>query len=129
MSTHSTAPLEPVLTIHKRLNELTSVISFCRDELKIYQQRLEEVVSKNTGKDILAQVEHFQNQFILQGEQLDVLEHKVNLKRNELQELGKDPAIGALRLPEGGLEDELKATEQSHTETRKQFYRFLAKVY
>ncbi|AXY74060.1 hypothetical protein D3H65_08725 [Paraflavitalea soli] len=129
MSNHSTAALEPVLTIHKRLNELNSVISFCRDELKIYQRRLEEVVSKNTGKDILAQVEHFQNQFILQGEQLDVLEHKVNLRRNELEKLGKDPAIGALRVPEGGLEDELKATEQNHTETRKQFYRFLANVY
>lgn len=123
------APLESVFSMHQKLNELSNVIGFYRDELKIYQNRLLEVVTKNTGKEVLAQAEHFQNQFILQQEQLDELQHTVNGKKSEVDKLAKESAAGAFRLNEGGLEGELIALEKKHADTKGQFYRYLAQIY
>jgi hypothetical protein len=50
---------------------------FYRDELKIYQGWLEAIASKNTGEEVLKQVDHFQNQFIIQNGQLEMLTHEV----------------------------------------------------
>ena len=50
---------------------------FYIDELKIYQNWLEEIAAKNTDKDVLVQVEHFQNQFIIQKDQLATVNHEV----------------------------------------------------
>lgn len=52
-------------------------INFYKDELKILKSRLEEVASKNTVEDVLKGVEQFQNQLIIQAEQLDILAHNI----------------------------------------------------
>lgn len=52
-------------------------VKFFREELKIYQKWLEEVAAKNTQVDALKQVEHFQNQFIIQKNHLNVLKHQM----------------------------------------------------
>lgn len=51
---------------------------FYADELRIYQKRLDEIATKNNSFDVRAQIEHFQNQFIIQKEQLDILNHDVH---------------------------------------------------
>jgi len=55
------------------LNEL----SFYRDEVKILDRYLLEVVKKNTGPEVMREVEHFQNQFIRQKEVMDELSHDI----------------------------------------------------
>ena len=51
--------------------------AFYADELNIYQQWLEEIAAKNTGEEVVKQVEHFQNQFIIQRNQLELLNHQI----------------------------------------------------
>jgi hypothetical protein len=51
---------------------------FYADELKIYNKRLGEIASKNNKQEVTKQIEHFQNQFIIQKEQIDILNHDVN---------------------------------------------------
>lgn len=53
--------------------------NFYLDELKIYQSWLEEIASKNTNTEVLAQVEHFQNQFIIQHTELESINHAVKV--------------------------------------------------
>jgi hypothetical protein len=58
--------------------EWKSNLGFCQDELKIFKERLDEVAGKNTGKEIMQMVEHFQNQFLIHSEAIDVLLHDIN---------------------------------------------------
>ena len=59
---------EKIYTQYNENKEWTSNLSFYKDEIKIMENRLVEITSKNTSKEILAQVEHFQNQLIIQKE-------------------------------------------------------------
>lgn len=52
-------------------------IKFYKDELKVYQNWLEEVAAKNTHDEVLKQVEHFENQFIIQKNQIRTLKHQI----------------------------------------------------
>jgi len=50
---------------------------FYTDELVIYQKRLEYIAGKNNKEEVRKQVEHFQNQFIIQETHLSKLNHEV----------------------------------------------------
>ena len=60
---------------------------FYKDELDIMESRLSEVALKNTTFEARQGVEHFQNQFIVQRNNIDELKHEVNLY---VEKLGKD---------------------------------------
>lgn len=47
---------------------------------------LTEIAQRNTSHDILAHVEHFQIQFIIQDEQLDILKYHINEHEEYLQQ-------------------------------------------
>ena len=53
-------------------------LEFYRDEIEILRKRLAEVNDKNTSLDARAGVEHFQNQFIVQRNNIDELRHAIN---------------------------------------------------
>lgn len=59
-------------------------LNFYREEIKIFEERLGEVVNRNTDKDVLAQAEHFQNQYIRQRDVADQLVHEVNVRQDKL---------------------------------------------
>ncbi|MCB0786643.1 MAG: hypothetical protein KDC02_20845, partial [Flavobacteriales bacterium] len=48
-------------------------LRFYKDEIAIFEHRLEDVVTRNTDREFLAQVEHFQNQYIREKEVIDEL--------------------------------------------------------
>lgn len=52
-------------------------IDFYKQELKYLQKHLADVVKQNTDKEILAQAEQFQNQFIITKNNLDELSHNI----------------------------------------------------
>ena len=59
---------------------------FYRDELTIMGRRLSEVASRNNSKEIQVQVEHFQNQLIIQRNQLDYLHHNIKQEENQVED-------------------------------------------
>ena len=48
-------------------------ISFYQDEIKILNNRLSEVSQRYTNTDVKVEVEHYQNQFIIQNNNLGEL--------------------------------------------------------
>jgi predicted nucleic acid-binding Zn-ribbon protein len=60
---------------HAKMIDWVKELAFYKDELKTFQTRLQEVVARNNKQEILAEVEHFQNQFIRQNEVMDELNH------------------------------------------------------
>lgn len=55
---------------------------FYQDELIIMAGRIAEVEKKNSSDEVLALVDHFQNQLVIQKEQIDILKH--DIKSHEL---------------------------------------------
>jgi HAMP domain-containing protein len=49
------------------------------------QRRLQEIAAANTSHDVLAQVEHFQNQLIVQRDNIDAIKHAVKKDEERLE--------------------------------------------
>jgi len=71
--------------LHHQTMDCLREMEFYKQELTILQNRLEEVASKNTSKDVMVQVEHFLNKFIMTKEQLDILVHDLNAEENNIE--------------------------------------------
>lgn len=50
---------------------------FYQDQLIIMAGRIAEVEKKNSSDEVLALVDHFQNQLVIQKEQIDILKHDI----------------------------------------------------
>lgn len=72
--------------LHAQNNSWISQLDLASDEIKSFQERLGEVNAANTGMDVRAQVEHFQNQFIRQNEVIDILKHDIHAYEKSLME-------------------------------------------
>ncbi len=73
-----------------------------RTEFKLLNQDLSGVVSKFTPRGVPAKAEHFQNQFIVQNEVLDIMRHDFkqyeNLLEANIDMPGKDEIGGLLEV-------------------------------
>jgi hypothetical protein len=63
--------------INNRHNDWLRATSFYQQEIEILKKRLTEIAGKNTNADMLPQVEHYENQFKVQADQLDRLNHDI----------------------------------------------------
>lgn len=105
-------------------------LDFYREELGILELRLAEVMRKNTGSDFLAGVEHFQNQFIVQKNNIDEFRHaiKENLQKAGREALAYAGYVEADREREhDALMEDFMGLEKVIMELRHDFNRFLSK--
>ena len=91
-----------------------------------------EVAGKNTKTTIMVGVEHFQNQFTLQKNNLQVFKHKVQEQDDKLNAVVKkiDPLNDLNIVDEQHfLREAVQLNEKIFQELRHSFYRFLSKVF
>ncbi len=55
-------------------------LSFFKDEIEIYEHRLEEIAKQNTDSELMAKLEQLQNRFELEKQALSDLKHAVKAK-------------------------------------------------
>ena len=115
--------------LHLIYEDFKRTLDFYKSEIPFFKKRLEEIATKNTGEDILKQVEHFENTFIAMNENLDVLLHDVNLKQDALlKEAKAKPEFTNLKV--NATADDLKNlidfTAKEFATTKENFYRFLS---
>ena len=103
-------------------------LEFWRDELKIFQKRLEDIVQRAQGKDVLAKAEHFQNQFIRHNEVIDTFLHDIKEHEHELAQLAKEEVhtIGD-RFVGGHVRhrDSIETQRKIYGELKNNFFAFL----
>lgn len=85
-------------------------IAFYEEEFDRMKQQLLELASKNTGHELMAQVEHFQNQFILQRNNTDEIKHTIR---------EHDMLVGAESSAHAGKIE--LSTASNHNKVREQF--------
>ena len=66
-----------VVNIAKGQAEWLKGLSFYEDEIYIMENRLAEVAMKNSSFEARQGVEHFQNQFVIQRNNIDELKHDI----------------------------------------------------
>lgn len=90
-----------------------NALKFFKEELGILQERLGEIVSKNTNNEVEAGVESFQNRFDLQREHISELKHRIKKHETFLVDYAKDHPIAV---------DHVHFTD--HTDIRENVERF-----
>lgn len=53
-------------------------LDFYKQEITILEKRLEEIAADNTGHEVAERVEYFQNQFLIQNNNIDELKHGIH---------------------------------------------------
>ena len=70
--------------LHFDHNQWSSELLFWKKEIKFFENQLAEVVKKCTDNSVMAQVEHFQNIFMIQQEAIHTLKHSIRNHEKEL---------------------------------------------
>lgn len=102
---------------------------FWEDELKSFTKRLEELVLLWTAKDVLAQLEHFQNAFIRHSEVIDELKHEINVHETHLAALSKtgtDALNTTLTEAHFEFRDKMETQRHIYADLKKEFFGFLS---
>ena len=116
--------------LYDECNSHTRSLDFYKQELKYLQKRLADIVKENTNKEILAQAEQFQNQFIITKDNLDELSRTIKSQLSAIEKLIKKKPSHA---DEKTVTDSSKFsqgihnTEKSFAALKLRFNKFLAK--
>lgn len=106
-------------------------LQFFRDELVILRRRLDEVAARNTSKDIMVEVEHYENKFKVMAQDYDELLHDIGAMETSLKGASASKLhYTSVKMIEanGRLEDLMRNTSSDFYETKHKFYSFLVKV-
>ena len=108
-----------------------NTLQFCKDEITIFERRMEEIVKRNTDKALLAELEHFQNQYIREREVIDELRHDIKQHENFLEKESMDHPVAIDHRAFGdhsNLRDRMTTFERLYKELKDEFFRWMAKV-
>jgi phosphoenolpyruvate carboxylase len=118
-------------SLHHQVTDWLRETEFYKQELAILQTRLEEVAAKNTAQEVLAQVEHFQNKFILNREQQDTLLHDLRKEASNLEEKIKgllEHTNEKFTDVNEGMQNRMKTFAAAFADLRFEFNSFVSKV-
>jgi hypothetical protein len=105
-------------------------LNFYKKELGIFETRLVEMLNREPSRELLRELEQYQNQFIRQKEVVDNVNHKIHLYDDELKGIPAeimltDDSNEITKHKE--LESDIKITRKLYFELRDRFSGYLEK--
>jgi hypothetical protein len=105
-------------------------LNFYKQELCIFEDRLEDMLKRKPSRELLREMEKYQNQFIRQKEVVDEINHKIHLYDDELKGIPAE-----ITLPNEAneiskhkkLEGEIRIARKLYFELRENFNQYLEK--
>ncbi len=67
----------PTEELHQQLNSWKEEVNEVRTEVKMMRERLEQIALSKTSRDVMTQVEHFENRLLRQREVADEMHHDI----------------------------------------------------
>jgi hypothetical protein len=114
--------------LHFEHEHWRSELLFWKDEMRSFNNRLEELVLRWTDKDVLAQLEHYQNEFILHEgrineflEGIETHEHRMAGK----SKMGEDSMDTVLVKNHLEFREEMEVQRDMFHKLKKEFFTFL----
>ena len=115
--------------LHFEHNVWANELRFAADELRFFEGRLAVLVQKSNNKDMLAYLEHYQNQFIREKEVHDQLMRDIRVHEQSLsKKLRFEKEIEPSFFQEHQrLRDEMTTFRKIFAELKGKFFEFLTK--
>lgn len=120
-----------ITDLHHENKQWLETLKFYKEDIKILRKRLEEVATKNSAKEVKIQIGHFENQCIINDEQVDELSHAVKENEAILQaNINANPtAIDHRKLPDhAALREKINKFEEIFKSLRAEANDFFVKV-
>jgi len=109
-------------------SEWLRALSFYKDEFKILQERLTEIAGKNTDAAVMKEVDHFENQFAIQAENINKLSHEIKANVSAAAEESHASSAGyidgVLLTQHNELQSKFDIEEKIIKDLRQSFNRF-----
>lgn len=128
---HKIMETKKIYDLHEENKGWLNNLNFYKDEIKIMQNRISEIASKNNGSEILKQVDHFQNQLIVQKNNIDELAHSIKDHENYLENrVNENPtAVDHRKVNDHPkMRDSYDAFDKVFNDLRKELNSFLSKA-
>jgi len=129
MSTTTAPARKRIGELHFDHMEWINALKFYKDEIGIFEHRLEDIVRLNNKQEIMAELEHFQNQFIREKEVIDELRHDIKQEENLLEKEAKDHPVAIDHryfTDHSELRERFATFERLYRELKVEFQRWLA---
>ncbi len=126
----TTAPKKHIDELHFEHRLWTNNLRFYKDELNIFENRLSELVVRNTKIEVTSKIEHFQNKFIRNKDVAAQLISRCVDHDKFLANQAKANPIAidhVLFADHTQLRDEVEAFEKIYGELKTEFMSFLKK--
>lgn len=103
-------------------------LKFQESEMDYFEEKLEHVVIRNLGSDVMRQLESFQNKIIREREVMGHLRHRIRMKKRELVQAKVDnrPEI-IFHEKQVMLKDEMKTFVKMHYDLKEDMMDFFLK--
>ncbi|HXD93671.1 MAG TPA: hypothetical protein VNX01_10685 [Bacteroidia bacterium] len=114
---------------HYEHTEWLNKLSFYVDEISVMQKRIEEIAQKNTAKEVKIKIEHFQNQLLIQKNNIDALKRHIKDDEKLLKDniMKNETAVDHRKIEDHIAErEDIEVFETNFNHLRKEFNLFLA---
>jgi hypothetical protein len=104
-------------------------LKFQESEMDYFEEKLEHVVMRNPGSEVMVQLEGFQNKIIREREVMRHLRHRIRMKKRELAlqgQLGKSNGV-QFHEKQVLLKDEMKVFVNMHYQLKERMMDFFLK--
>jgi hypothetical protein len=120
---------KPVTVLHSDITEWKSNVELVRFEISTFQKQLGEFVRRNNHREVLKDVEHFQNQFIRQLEVSDELFHDLKAANRKLAKRADTGTNSEFIYADddASLRDTVDTYDKLFLELKNEFHSFLEK--
>ena len=117
-------------SMHFEHEQWKGELAFWTDEIRFFENRLSEIVKDWTNKDVLAKLEHYQNEFILHKSVIeDMLEEIQEHETRIAGQSKKDINVLDIQLVKkhAAFREKFENQRQIYADLKKDFFRFLEK--
>ena len=105
-------------------------LAFYKEELEILENRLKEIISKNTAHEVEANVDSYQNRFDLQRDHVSDLKHRIKKHEKFLADYAEQHPIAVDHVhfkDHTELRTDMERFRDLYYELKKEFNRFAVK--
>lgn len=130
MTAQAKTPQVHIDDLHFEHKSWAKELDFFKGEIEFFKKRLAEVAVRYSDKEVLKGIEHFQNQFYIQGNHIEELGATINKHELELADYAKENpiAIDHVRFPDHlDLRARIETNRDIINELKKEYQRYLSK--
>ncbi|WP_282179375.1 hypothetical protein [Maribacter stanieri] len=116
--------------LHFEHKQWHSELAFWEDELKSFKNRLSELINRWTNKEVLAQLEHCQNEFILHEGIIDKLQETIEKHETRIagqSKTSQESMDTVLTKKHLEFRNQMETQRQIYADLKKEFFKFLSK--